>query len=112
MMSRMMLPRFLAILAVLHGAVFLGAGNALEHLFHEQETSEHHAHHHEQKPSSDDEWINCMFCLDGLTATGELCDRLSETLVLTPQLAPSQHPAQVILQNLLSFQARAPPETV
>lgn len=116
-----MLTRLIAIVAILHGTVFLGTGNALEHLVHQMQANEsgahshhhHHKHHHQQKgeTSSDaishEEWMNCVFCLDGLMGTPISIAWLdiefaASTIVVaeTLEFSPS---------FLSGFYARAPP---
>lgn len=115
-----MMTRLIAIFAILHGTVFLGAGNALEHLVHQMEAGEsgHHAHHHqhhlqEEKHMSsgtmtDEDWMNCVFCLDGVMGTD-----------ISVAWLDIQHPAVALLGVTHSpgfssipsagFHARAPP---
>ncbi len=118
-----MFARLIAILAILHGTVFLGAGNALEHLVHQMQAQEaqasdahhgHHGHHrshqesHAQHEMTQEDWLNCVFCLDGLMGTGIVVAWLDAE-------APVQRPIHAGTSQLHSdgvlaaFLARAPP---
>lgn len=116
-----MIARLIAILAILHGTVFLGAGNALEHLVHQMQAQEsehqghhnHHQHHAESSTSSggmtDEEWMNCVFCLDGLMGTGISVAWLT---VEFPAVALNltAEPLDYSSEPSTGFYARAPPQ--
>lgn len=116
--------RLLCVLTILHGVVFVGAGNALKHLFHQIDAAaaevvaadagehRHHHHHHESvdqvETSEHDNWINCVFCLDGI-AHAEIdvewvFDALPNRNVPIEIRSGEDRPAPTV-----GFLARAPP---
>ena len=108
-----MFIRFLAFFAIFHGALY-GAGNALEHLVHltapQEVSGEGHHHHHEGSlaSSADEDWVNCVFCLDGIVSTGIKIVTLLDVL-------PVHDFSSTVLHSfkpngtLQGFHARAPP---
>lgn len=111
-----MFTRYLALFAIFHGALY-GAVSALEHLVHltsPLEVAGEQHHHHQSSPqiedaSSDEAWINCVFCLDGLVSAGVDLAKLTDVAVACDVSSPVP-PCFYLARPALGFHARAPPE--
>ena len=110
-----MFTRYLALFAILHGALY-GASSALEHLVHLTSPPEivGEQHHHHQPSlqtevvSSNEAWINCVFCLDGVVSAGIDIARLTDVVVARDATSTAL-PFLSLARHLLGFHARAPP---
>lgn len=109
-----MFTRYLALFAIFHGALY-GAISALEHLAHLttslEVVGEHH--HHEssrqtETASSEEAWINCVFCLDGVVSAGIDLAKLTDE-VIAHEVTSSALPYFYLARPALGFHARAPP---